>query len=152
MTDSRVRLYDTARAIRNRARSRALERLKAAHLAEFQRYESEEREIARNEIAAIEAAGAVRSTTAHHAEPPRDPQANRIRTPADDVVPQPAAPAVLLQHGPRSDKPITARVRADVGACPHCAGFHDRGHRCAICGTAPEFGKAKPYKYRGGAA
>ena len=43
---------------------------------------------------------------------------------------------VRLTPGPRMSHE-TVEDRIDVGRCPHCIGYHDRGHACENCGQPP---------------
>lgn len=142
MPDNRPRVYDTARAIRQRARTRALERLRLAHPVEFRALVHEELILARAEVAKIEKAGAKvnapRSATARHqVAAPRVAE----QTQPTIEVPEPAAPAILLRRGPRGDAPVEDRIRTDVATCPACINRHDDGHRCPICGSVPQLAR-----------
>lgn len=146
MTDQRPRVYDTARAIRQRARTRALERLRQQHPAEYRILLNEELKKAAEEVAAIEAIAKKTkpprsATVVHRRSPGAHPQPS---TPPTALVPEPAAPAVLLRRGPNTGQALEERIRMDVAECPWCAANHDRGHKCPMCGNEPQIRPGVP--------
>lgn len=140
MADDRARVYDNARAIRNRARTRALERLRKLHPVEYRILLNEELKKAAKELADLEAEAerikAPRSATIAHG---RTRQARpQQATPPTELVPEPQAAAVLLKHGPRGDQTAEERIRTDVGRCPACINRHDNDHICPVCKSRPQ--------------
>lgn len=125
----RYRPYTPSRAVRTRARQRALRRLAELHPRDFAGLMAEEIEKARAELeplkAAADATGKGTSHTQRH-----DPV--RRRKPVGEI-------AALLKGGPRpaGQSPVE-RLRDDVGRCPLCIDSHDRGHICPACGAAPD--------------
>lgn len=140
MTDTRPRVYDTARAIRQRARTRALTRLARLHKAEFRLLLNEELQKAAAEVQTLEAEAvrldAPRSATAAHAAAPEQARPYQQTKPTA-AVPEPNRPAVILRAGARGGQTVEQRIRTDVAICPACINRHDADHRCPVCGNRP---------------
>lgn len=102
------------RACRNRARSRAMSELTRLHPEEFdklyKRFHKEALEEA-TELAEAEAAKELYG----------DGPGEHVR----------------LRPG-RRNKEQSVVDRIDVARCPECVRFHDRGHKCDVCGSLPE--------------
>ena len=108
--NSRQRKPTPARAIRNRARHRAFQRLSVMFAVDFERLYTEELEKAQHEHEVLQAIGAL---TVPEGEP------------------------VRLKPGPRrAGQDTTARI--DTATCRRCHITHDRGHVCPNCGHTEE--------------
>jgi hypothetical protein len=120
---NRHRPYTEDRAVRNRARHRAVAALVELHRDEFERLYANEMDVAVAEAARIR----------EHVAP--TPVATSSAKPREVL-------ATRLRPGPRpAGLPFTDRIRDDVGACPRCAVHHDTGHRCPVCGAEPQMGE-----------
>jgi hypothetical protein len=120
--------YTPSRAVRTRARQRAMRRLTELHPRDYERIYAEEVDKARDELGVIKAVadetGKGASHTARH-----DPVQRR----------KPVETVPLLRGGPLpAGQTITDRLRDDVGRCPLCIDSHDRGHTCPACGSQPD--------------
>lgn len=117
--------------LRTRARNRAVARLIDAHPDEFAELFAEEKVNAEREAEQLAAAA------------PQEPVSVQTLPRASATVSVSAPRPVRLLSGPRPDDQAPVdRIRADVGRCARCQAYHDRGHRCADCGSAPKAGTA----------
>lgn len=118
----RKRPTTDARTLRNRARNRATQQLIANHRTEYD-------DLVTAELALVTAEAADLGTA-----------------PACDTHPTKRSIPLLRPGARRAGQTVADRVRADVGTCPRCISFHDRGHRCGVCGKDPAASKPEPAK------
>jgi len=107
--NSRHRPATANRAIRNRARHRAVARLAVEFAERFAELLGEETEYAEHEYHVLQAVGGYAN---------------------------PAEPVRLRPGARRADQHVTERI--DVARCTRCATHHDRGHACPNCGLTQQ--------------
>lgn len=123
--------------LRVRARNRAVARLIDAHPDEFADLFAEEKARAEVEADELEAA-ADRDKSPSPVMPRPD-----VRTSGATASPTSPRKPIRLLTGPRpAGQRAVDRIRDDVARCARCQTFHDQGHRCAECGSAPKAGTA----------
>jgi len=93
--------------VANRARNRARARLVELHREEYEALVEQEMPRAKAEQDALEA-----------------------KAGADERV-------RLLPGKKAKSEQLEQRIRSDVGTCPKCIGYHDKGHACPACGASP---------------
>lgn len=123
--NTRPRKATLTRIVRVRARHRAVAALIKAHGDEFRNLLNYFTDVVLEESAELAAAAAAAAAEAEreHAHEVDEPELPRLR-------PGPRRPGQVVKD------------RIDVGRCPECVGYHDRGHRCAACGAEPAAAKA----------